>query len=180
MIRKILTKIRAILAVTLIIASGYTLAQEQEQPEPTEPNAEMLNFENWTVQCVRNDEDQKNCFLYQPILLRDGQRLLLFRVQKDVEIAGSDEPSDVAILTVPLGVHLPSGITLQVDEEEPFTLEYERCDQQGCFSGTVIDDALLNSFIGGSNCKVSFNDLSGQTITATLSLLGFTAGYNEM
>ena len=162
-----------------LVAPGAAIAQEEEA-EPTEPNAELLNFENWTVQCVRAEDDQKNCFLYQPILLRDGQRLLLFRVQRNVAIAGNEEPSDVAILTVPLGVHLPSGITLQVDEEEPITLEYERCDQQGCFSGMVIDDAMLNSFIEGSNCMVSFNDLSGQTITATLSLRGFTAGYNEM
>ena len=167
--------------VLFLIILQPVIAYAQSESDNTSPDSELLNFESWSVQCVRQQaSEQRACFMYQPIFLKDGQRLLLFRVQKNVPMSDGASAADIAVITVPLGVHLPSGIALQIDDNNPISFAYERCDQGGCFSGAVLEDDLLSALKSGTACKLSFNDLSGQTITATLSLKGFTKAYNSM
>lgn len=69
---------------------------------------------------------------------------------------------------------------MQIDEADPMGMEFERCDQGGCYAGQPMSQELTSALSKGKECKVSFNKLDGKTITATLPLRGFTAGYNSL
>lgn len=170
-----------VLTVTLFLNANL-LAQETAGEDPNAaPNAELKNFKNWSVQCVLNEEtDSRACVLFHQMMLENGQRLLAFQIA-DTNTGQQDAPANyVAVITVPLGVHLPSGLRLEVDEAEPVDLVFERCDQAGCYAGTPLSETLKETLRKGKNCQISFNNLEGKTVKATVPLSGFTAGFNAL
>lgn len=172
-------------ALTLLFFSLACSAQESAtaaagDPAGIPPDAEIRKFRDWNVQCVRNAQtDASQCTLFQHLNVDSGQRLLTMQVNQLTAAEG--EPGTLAVVvTVPLGVHLPSGMRMQVDDGTPLDLTYERCDQGGCYAGTLLGGELLEALVAGSKSRVTFNNLRGESITATLSLNGFTAGYQAM
>ncbi len=146
-----------------------------------EPNTELKNFENWSVQCSRNSESgEKACALFTQVTLENGQRLLTLQIRDISRDPNNSGPNYVAIVTVPLGVHLPSGIRMQVDDTKALELIYERCDQGGCYAGTAVGETLSAALKAGKDCIISFNNLEGKTLKATLPLKGYTAGFNAL
>ncbi len=158
--------------------------EEQAQDAVTAPGAlplpEPQRYTDWTVQCATDAESgAENCVLFQHLTVDTGQRLMTMQVSKLPPREGQTE-SRALVVTVPLGVHLPSGMRLQVDDAEAIDLTYERCDQGGCYAGSILDASLLESLMKGNDCRVTFNNLNGKSITATMSLSGFTAGYRAV
>ncbi len=164
---------------TLLPIFILAFAAAPAQSTAPEPTSELRNYQNWSVQCKRTEAEQKSCALFQRLLLKNGQMLVLFRIEKDVIRNDQEPPVNIGVFSLPVGVHLPSGLTVQVDENEPAKLVYERCDPVACHAGTVLDESWIRLLKKGEICKVSFNDLSGKTVTVTLSLRGFSAGFNS-
>lgn len=166
-----------LLAISFPIQAQETAADGEEN---LQPNAEIKSFINWNVQCLRNEQTgDNNCTLFQHLNVDSGQRLLTMQVNKLPPREGQTD-SQAIVVTVPLGVHLPSGMRMQVDEGKPLELTYERCDQGGCYAGSILNESLLEALIAGKSNRVTFNNLRGEAITATLSLSGFTAGFRAL
>ena len=81
---------------------------------------------------------------------------------------------------LPLGVSLPGGVSITVDDGQPVRLRYERCDGAGCVAPLALGQELIAALKGGRWARVAFFDPSGQEISVPVSLLGFTAGFNAL
>lgn len=134
-------------------------------------------FKDWTARCeTLPDGTTPPCYIMQSVLLKKGnQPLLLVAVRNAVE---GERPA--AFFSLPLGVSLPGGLSLTVDEGQPLRLRYERCDRNGCHAPLPLDDALLNSLKGGRWARVAFFDATRREISVPVSLLGFTAGFASL
>ena len=169
------------IGVLLIVLIGFSTNILAQATDSEQPNAELKKFKDWNVQCVRNNEtNKKACVLFHQLTLDDGRVLMAFQVQKIAPREETNNATHVAVLTVPLGVHLPSGIRVQVDEGDPLDLIYERCDQGGCYAGITLDEKITTTLKKGTEGIVQFNNLNGDTVSAKISLSGFTAGYNSL
>ncbi len=134
-------------------------------------------FENWTARCdtVKNS-DTEQCFIFQNLVLKDsGQRVLHVAIGYLPQ-----RPDPVALITLPLGIALPPGGSISIDEGEAIPFAIERCETQGCRAGVVLDDGLLQKFKKGLSASVTFHDGTRKPIAAPLSLKGFTAGLNAL
>lgn len=134
-------------------------------------------FRDWTARCEPIGNAARNtCYIYQNVLLkRERQRLVHIAVGY---LSKGGEPA--AFLTVPLGVSLPGGISLQVDDGPLQRLRYERCESNGCLAPLVLSDGLVRSMKAGREARVSYFDGSRRQISVPISLLGFTAGFNAL
>ncbi|NKB61719.1 MAG: hypothetical protein GKR95_06130 [Gammaproteobacteria bacterium] len=142
-----------------------------------EKELETQQFKDWTVQCPVTDETQKKrCILFYRVLLKNGYPLLVFQVSKSPEV----DDRFIGVFDVPLGVYLPTGINVIVDETQSMQLSFERCDQNGCYAGTLMNDDILQALKKGDQGKVTFVDVANQKITASISLSGFTAGLRAL
>ncbi|NKB75881.1 MAG: hypothetical protein GKR96_02275 [Gammaproteobacteria bacterium] len=151
--------------------SAFTFAQE------TTDNVETQQFTDWTVQCTVTDGTQKTiCVLFYRVLLDNGYPLLVFQVTKSPEV----DDRFIGVFDVPLGVYLPTGVTMTIDNAESIQLSFERCDQNGCYAGTSLSEEIVQSLKKGQQAKVTFIDIANQKITATVSLDGFTAGLRAL
>ncbi len=84
----------------------------------------------------------ERCFIVQDIALKEsGQRLL------QVAVGYPDEGTrPIAIVTVPLGILLPAGVGLAVDDAEGVRFPVQYCIALGCRSQIALDERLEGQF----------------------------------
>ncbi len=134
-------------------------------------------FRDWTARCEVNKEKARPaCFVFQNLLLKkENKRLLHVAVGY---LTASAQP--VAFFTLPLGVSLPGGLSITVDDGKPVRIRYERCDASGCLAPLALTDTLVTSLRGGRWARVAFFDSTRREVSVPVSLLGFTAGLKSL
>ncbi|MGH6947735.1 MAG: invasion associated locus B family protein [Kiloniellales bacterium] len=181
----------AVLGLLLALAAQPAQTQTQTQPQgqnqgqtQNEPPADSdsddgeepaQRFEDWTLRCAAPPEQptERACYLVQNVFNRDsGQRLLQlaighFAVERRLG----------ALITLPLGIQLPPGITITIDGKNPLKLQAERCLPHGCQFQLLLDDALVGRFKAGNMGGIAVFNLSNREVMVPFSLKGFTAGF---
>ena len=134
-------------------------------------------FRDWKTTCESAPEgNQEICHISQVVKDPDGERDM---AQVAVGyFPNSEDP--VAIVTLPLGVHLPRGLTLQVDRGEEIRVPIEVCNPGGCQAGVNLKSPLREAMLKGSTLKLTIYDPAGNTATLPVSLGGFTAGLGSL
>ena len=134
-------------------------------------------FTDWVVACEQPDEDVPElCHIFQNLALKEGGVRVL-HVQVGF-IPNQTHP--VAIFTLPLGVALPPGVQMKVDEHEPVNFPIEVCVQDGCRAGLELTPDRLEMMKKGDKANVTFANVQRQGLTVPVSLAGFTAGVNAL
>ena len=146
-----------------LLVAGQTTRAADEQP----------TYGSWTVRCEETSaNDRKGCFIFQNLVLREGGHRVL-----QVAVGYVPESKDpVVLLSLPLGISLPPGVSMRVDEGDPKRFAVERCEPAGCRAGFRLDEELLKRFGSGERITVTFHDGRRQPIEVPLSLDGFTEG----
>ncbi len=85
-----------------------------------------------------------------------------------------------AVILVPIGVRLPPGIGLQVDDRKPRNFPFERCSPARCQAHVMLEEDLLKSLKAGLTGTVTFQDGAGRAMTVDFSLKGFTAALKDI
>ncbi len=158
------------LLVSLLTVPTLATAQEKTPPEPK-------RFEDWMLRCEQPPAGgAEQCFVFQNLVMREGKgRVLLFAVTYPPQRA---EP--VAILTLPLGISLPPGVSMQVAEDEPLRLAIEHCIPAGCRVVLPLEKGLLDKLKAEGKTQVTFHDARRRPVKLTVSLKGFTAALKEL
>jgi invasion protein IalB len=152
-------------ALTLALLSPLAGAQEGTK------------FGNWTAKCEESKgKVQGGCFIFQNLVLREGgQRVLQFAVGY---VATTNEP--IALLSLPLGISLPPGVTIRIGDGAPTRVIVERCEPNGCRAGLKLKPDLLRQLSEGTQLTVTFHDAERRSIDVPLSLEGFAAGLGSL
>jgi invasion protein IalB len=131
-------------------------------------------YEDWQVRCARpNETAPEQCHIGQTVVTKENGKPFLYI---GVGYAPDRPDGPVLLVTVPLGIHLPSGVTLQIDQGQPLGLLVERCDRNGCHAGLALDGKTLASMQKGLMARVSIRDSARNPVKVPISLKGFTAG----
>jgi invasion protein IalB len=169
--------------LALIGDPAPALAQATEAPEGRDPRAgprDGQEFQDWQLRCERATEQRPEfCEMRQRIVDQDGNRVVLAVVGRlpTIDRLG-------LLFIVPLGIALPPGAFLKIDQGEEQPVPVERCDQQGCRIELVPDEGLLTRLKAGTRATVSFHVYDGQgerpRVDVPISLLGFSAALAEV
>jgi invasion protein IalB len=68
------------------------------------------------------------------------------------------------LVQLPLGLFLPVGAKLQVDEGKPLDLQVQTCEAQGCFAGSAMDAELLAAIKAGKQLHRSADPEQGKAV----------------
>lgn len=131
-------------------------------------------FQDWVYQCGAEGLKDDKCYIMQNIFIKEsGLRLLGVAIG----YVGPDE-SPWLFFTIPLGVFLPTGITMNIDDGEEIKIPIRICLPDGCTSSIKLDKKLLSALKKGSKANVVFVDGNTQKqIKVVVSLSGFTKGF---
>jgi invasion protein IalB len=131
----------------------------------------------WAARCSSASRDTPlECAMEQTaVLSKTGQLIVLVNIR-----VPSDTHTPVALVQLPLGLNLPGGAKLQVDDGKVTDLQIQTCENRGCYASTPIAPELLAAMRSGKQLKVLFQNLAKETITIPMPLTDFAAAYDKI
>ena len=109
------------------------------------------------------------------VLTKTGQLIVLVNIR-----VASDTHQPVALVQLPLGLNLPAGAKLQVDDGKVVDLQIQTCENRGCYSNAPVSPELLAALKSGKQLKVSFQNMAKETIAIPMPLGDFAAAYDKI
>jgi invasion protein IalB len=131
----------------------------------------------WTARCgsVSRDAPLECAIEQNAVLPRTGQLVIAVNIR-----VPADTHTPSALIQLPLGLNIPNGAKLQVDDGKTADLQIQTCEARGCYAGTTIAPDLLAAMKSGKQLKISFQNLAKETLTVPLPLADFAAAYDKI
>lgn len=92
------------------------------------------------------------------------------------QVEGSDK--EALMVMVPLGMALPPGAQVKVDENEPVKLLFTLCHASGCTAEAEASKAVVEQMKKGKQLVVAAINLAGKPIGFPVPLTGFDKAYD--
>jgi invasion protein IalB len=90
-------------------------------------------------------------------------------------VEGQDK--EALMVMVPLGMALPPGVQVKVDEKEPVKLQFTLCHAAGCTAEGEATKAVIDQMKTGKQVVVAAINLAGKAIGFPVPLTGFDKAY---
>lgn len=187
---KIVAKLAILIALAALGSSGHAEApksrsaphavQSNAAPPapPTEtPPAGAAPQPGWIARCTSASRDAPlECAIEQTaVLTKTGQLIVLVNIR-----VPSDTHAPVMLVQLPLGLNLPAGAKWQVDDGKVIEVPIQTCEARGCYASTPIAPDVLAAMKSGKQMKVSFQNMTKETITIPMPLAEFAAAYDKI
>jgi invasion protein IalB len=156
-------------------------AAQAATPAPAAPQAEAAPAAppppGWSARCSSASRSAPlECLIEQTaVLTKTGQLIVLI----DIRVP-ADTHAPVAVIQLPLGLNLPAGAKLQVDDGKTTDLQIQTCEQRGCYTNAPISPEMLAAMKTGKQLKVSFQNLAKEVIAIPMPLTDFAAAYDKI
>ena len=108
-------------------------------------------------------------------MTKTGQLIVLINIR-----VPADTRVPVALVQLPLGLNLPAGAKLQIDDGKTSELQIQTCEAHGCYANMPVAPDMLAAMRSGKQLKVSFQNLAKETITISMPLADFAAAYEKI
>lgn len=149
--------------------------------EPAGPGSLYLKATHgdWQLRCVKAEQGEDPCQLYQ--LLKDQQGNSVSEIAIFPLPAGQQAAAGATIIT-PLETLLTENVILQVDSQQPKTYPFTWCDRGGCVARVGFTAEELAGLKKGAKITMLISPVvaPNEKVTLTVSLKGFTAGFEAM
>ena len=146
-------------------------------PSPAEPQAAQPPAPGWVSRCSSPSRGAPlECAVEETaVLTKTGQLIVLVNIR----VTG-DTRQPVALVQLPLGLNLPAGAKLQVDDGKVIDLQIQTCENRGCYSNAPVSPELLAALKSGKQLKVAFQNMNKEVITIPMPLADFAAAYEKI
>ena len=157
--------------------TAATPAAPQPEAAPGPAPANTPHQPGWSARCTSASRDAPlECAIEQTALLsKTGQLIVLVNIR-----VPSDTHTPMVLVQLPLGLNLPVGAKLEIDDGKAIDLPIQTCEARGCYASTPIAPELLAELKSGKQLKVSFQNMAKETITIPMPLADFAAAYDKI
>jgi invasion protein IalB len=132
---------------------------------------------DWEMRCeTPAGASREQCALIQSIAAEDRPNVSLVVIV----LKTADGKSRLLRVIAPLGVLLPAGLGLKIDNVDVGRALFVRCLPTGCVAEVVMDDKLLNQLKSGSNATFIVFNTPEEGIGLPLALAGFGQGFEKL
>jgi invasion protein IalB len=134
-------------------------------------------FGDWQLRCETPAGARgEQCALVQNIAAEDRPNITLLVIV----LKTADGKSRLLRVVAPLGVLLPSGLGLKVDDADIGRAGFVRCLSTGCVAEVVMEENLVNQFRNGQTATFIVFQTPEEGIGIPVSLQGFGPGYDAL
>src|SRR5262245_22833198 len=132
---------------------------------------------DWQIRCEMPPGAQaEQCALFQSVVAEDranvGITVLILKT--------ADQKSRLMRIQAPLGVLLPAGLGLKIDQVDVGRAGFVRCLPKGCYAEVVMDDELIKKLRSGTTATFFIFQTPEEGIGFPMSLKGFGPGYDKL
>jgi invasion protein IalB len=132
---------------------------------------------DWQVRCDTPPGAQgEQCALIQSVTAEDRANVGL----TVIVLKTADQKSRLMRVVAPVGVLLPSGLGLKIDQADVGRAGFVRCLPNGCVAEVVMDDNLVKQLRNGQTATFIIFQTPEEGIGFPMSLKGFGEGYDKL
>ncbi len=165
--------LRAVLAAVLVAAAIVTVASAPAAAQGVVKSV----FNDWQIRCDTPPGAQaEQCALIQSVTAEDRANVGL----TVIVLKTADQKSKLLRVVAPMGVLLPSGLGLKIDQQDVGRAGFVRCLPSGCVAEVVMDDNLLKQLRTGTTATFIIFQTPEEGIGFPMSLKGFGDGFDKL
>ncbi|MGH6675021.1 MAG: invasion associated locus B family protein [Xanthobacteraceae bacterium] len=132
---------------------------------------------DWELRCeTPPGAMHQQCALLQSVAAEDRPNINLVVIV----LKTADGKGRLLRVIAPLGVLLPSGLGLKIDNTDIGRAGFVRCLPTGCIAEVVMQDKLINEMRNGHNATFIIFQTPEQGIGIPLALKGFGEGFDAL
>jgi invasion protein IalB len=132
---------------------------------------------DWQIRCDTPPGAQTDqCALIQSVTAEDRPNVGL----SVIVLKTADQKTRRLRVLAPLGVLLPSGLGLKIDQTDIGRAGFVRCLPNGCVAEVVMDDNLVKQLRTGQSATFIIFQTPEEGIGIPLGLKGFGEGYDKL
>jgi invasion protein IalB len=152
----------------------------QPTPEGTTPAAEAATPSpppEWVSRCASDSrQGALDCLVEQTAFLSKTGQLVAAVVIR----VPSETHQPMMNIQIPVGLFLPAGVSVRIDEGMPLTIAVQTCDLKGCYAVTPVSAEMLAALKAGKKLSIVFQNLTKDNITVPLQLSNFAVAYQKI
>lgn len=131
----------------------------------------------WSLVCdTPPGASSEQCALMQNVVAADREEMGL----SVVVLRTADRKSELLRVLAPLGVLLPNGLGLYIDDKDIGNAFFTRCFNDGCYAEVVLKEELLAAFKAGKSATFIVFQTPEEGIGIPIDLTGFTEGFAKI
>ena len=132
---------------------------------------------DWQIRCDTPAGAQtEQCALIQSVTAEDRPNVGL----TVIVLKTADQKSRLMRVLAPLGVLLPSGLGLKIDQADVGRAGFVRCLPNGCVAEVIMDEKLVGQLKSGQLATFIIFQTPEEGIGIPVSLSGFTQGFDKL
>jgi invasion protein IalB len=158
-----------VLAVT-VQAGAQSASPDSGTPETGPGSVVKATHGAWQVSCrTPPGAKEEKCALVQSVTAEDRPNVGLTVVF--YKAVGEDKK--LLRVVVPLGVLLPTGLGLKIDNQDVGNAPFLKCGKRGCIAEVVLQDEVIQKMKTGATAMFIIFDTPDAGIGIPISLQGF-------
>ncbi|MBB3809504.1 invasion associated locus B family protein [Pseudochelatococcus contaminans] len=131
----------------------------------------------WQMRCeTPPGASAEQCALVQNVAAEDRPNITLLVIV----LKTADNKSRLLRVVAPLGVLLPAGLGLKIDQTDVGRAGFVRCLNTGCIAEVVMDDTLLDRLKQGQTATFIVFQTPEEGIGIPVTLDGFSPGFDAL
>ena len=163
-------------ALALVAALAVTFALAASDPAFAQGAVKSVH-KDWQIRCdTPPGAKAEQCALIQSVTAEDRANIGL----TVIVLKTADQKSKLMRVVAPLGVLLPSGLGLKIDNADVGRAGFVRCLPNGCIAEVVMDDELIKKLRTGKTSTFIIFQTPEEGIGFPMSLAGFGDGYDKL
>jgi invasion protein IalB len=132
---------------------------------------------DWVTRCETPPGAQhEQCAIVLSVVDQERPNLILVVIVLNT----ADRKARLMRVIAPLGVLLPPGVSLRIDEADAGRLNFLQCLPNGCVAQLAMDDALIDKLKNGKTATLGIFQTPEQGVGVQAPLAGFKEGYEQL
>jgi invasion protein IalB len=132
---------------------------------------------DWELRCeTPPGASREQCALLQSVAAEDKPNVNLVVIV----LKTADGKSRLLRVIAPLGVLLPNGLGLKIDQADVGRAGFVRCLPTGCVAEVIMEDKLIDQMRTGQTATFIIYQTPEEGIGIPLNLAGFKDGYEKL
>ena len=134
-------------------------------------------YGDWELRCeTPAGAAKEQCALLQSLAADDRPNVNLMVIT----LRTADKKSRLLRINAPLGILLPNGLGLQIDQTDVGRAGFVRCLPTGCVAEVIMDDKLVDQLRNGKTATFIIYQTPEEGIGIPMTLAGFGQGFDAL
>ncbi len=162
----------------LSLVGGLMLAAPHASAAESEPKGAVRDKHgDWVTRCeTPPGASHEQCAIVLSVVDQDRPSLILVVIVLNT----ADRKARLMRVVAPLGVLLPPGISLRIDNTDAGRLSFLQCLPNGCVAQLAMDEALIAKLESGKTATLGVFQTPEEGVGVQAPLAGFKEAYEQL